>query len=66
MNTPVEKDKKDKPNSIQSKIKKFEAKVAKTQNFIDNHKKVSEDEAELIKLSFETLLSFIDNKSKEL
>lgn len=66
MNTPVKKDKNDKPNSIPSKIEKFEAKVAKTQEFINNHIKVSEDEAKLIKSSFETLLSFIDKKRKGL
>jgi len=52
--------------SIKTKIDKFKDKVAKTQKFISNHKKMSEDEVELVKLSFETLVSIIDKKSEEL
>lgn len=52
--------------SIKTKIDKFKDKVAKTQEFISNHKKISEDEAELVKLSFETLISIVDKKHEEL
>ena len=60
------KEYKKKVKSINTKIDKFKDKVAKTQEFISNHKKMSEDEVELVKLSFETLVSIIDKKNEEL
>ena len=49
-----------------SKIKKFEETLNKSLDFIDNHKQVSEEEKELIELSFETMLDFLNHKSEEL
>ena len=56
----------EKINDTKTKIEKFEDTLKSSLNFIDNHKAVSEEEKELIKLSFETMLSFLDNKSKGL
>jgi len=53
-------------NNVKSKIDKFENTLKNSLNFIDNHKQVSNEETQLIKLSFETMLSFLNNKSEEL
>lgn len=53
-------------NDTKSKIDKFEDTLKTSMDFIKNHKQVSEEETQLIKLSFETMLSFLNNKSEEL
>ncbi|WP_455756776.1 hypothetical protein [Sulfurimonas sp.] len=52
--------------TIKTKIKLFEDKVHKAQNFIKNQTNISKDEEELLHMSFETLLMFVENKSKGL
>ena len=59
-------DKANKINNVKSKIDKFEDTLKNSLNFINNHKQVSDEEKELLKLSFETMLSFLTHKSEEL
>jgi hypothetical protein len=53
-------------NSVKSKIEKFETTLKNSLNIIEKHKQVSSEETQLIKLSFETMLSFLTQKSEEL
>jgi len=53
-------------NSIKSKIEKFEITLKNSLDIIEKHKQVSSEETQLIKLSFETMLSFLTQKSEEL
>ena len=53
-------------NSVKSKIEKFENTLKNSLDIIEKHKQVSSEETQLIKLSFETMLSFLTNKSEEL
>ena len=59
------KDVSDNP-TIKTKIKLFEEKVQRAQDFIKNKTNISKDEEELLNMSFETLLTFVENKSKGL
>lgn len=52
--------------SVKSKIEKFETTLKNSLDIIEKHKQVSSEETQLIKLSFETMLSFLTNKSEEL
>jgi len=53
-------------NNTKSKIDKFEDTLKNSLDFINNHKQVSNEEKQLIELSFETMLDFLNKKSKEL
>ena len=53
-------------NSVKSKIEKFETTLKNSLDIIEKHKQVSSEETQLIKLSFETMLSFLTQKSEEL
>jgi len=53
-------------NSVKSKIEKFEITLKNSLDIIEKHKQVSSEETQLIKLSFETMLSFLTQKSEEL
>lgn len=52
--------------SLQTKIEKFENKISNTKDFISNHKHIDEVEKELLFMSFDTLLEFVDKKTKDL
>jgi len=53
-------------NNTKSRIDKFEDALKSSVDFINNHKQVSNEEKQLIELSFETMLDFLNKKSKEL
>ena len=51
---------------LQERLEKFERKIDSIQSFIKNHKQVSSEEKELLDLSFETLLDFVNKKTDKL
>ncbi len=55
-----------KVKSVKTRLDKFETTLNNSLDFIKKHKKVSSEETQLIELSFETMLSFLTNKSEEL
>ena len=53
-------------NDVYSKLEKFENTLNNSLDVIKHNQHVSSEETQLIKLSFETMLSFLTKKSEEL